>query len=75
MGREATVTPEQVYDIADAIRADGGKPTLRNVRERLGAGSMGLLLSCCNSGRPVRIAKQPLIWSCRRRCSGLCWTS
>lgn len=41
MGREATITPDQVHAIADAIRAEGGKPTLRAVRERLGTGSMG----------------------------------
>jgi chromosome segregation ATPase len=41
MGREATITPNQVHAAADAIRAEGGTPTLRAVRERLGAGSMG----------------------------------
>ena len=41
MGREANITPDQVHAIADAIRAEGGKPTLRAVRERLGTGSMG----------------------------------
>ena len=43
MGREATITPEQVHAIADAIKAEGGKPTLRAVRERLGSGSMGTI--------------------------------
>jgi DNA repair exonuclease SbcCD ATPase subunit len=43
MGREATITPEQVHAIADAIKAEGGKPTLRAVRERLGTGSMGTI--------------------------------
>ena len=41
MGREATITPEQVHAVADTIKAEGGKPTLRAVRERLGTGSMG----------------------------------
>lgn len=41
MGREANITPDQVHAIADEIRAEGGKPTLRAVRERLGTGSMG----------------------------------
>jgi len=41
MGREATITPNQVHAAADAIRAEGSTPTLRAVRERLGAGSMG----------------------------------
>lgn len=43
MGREATITSEQVHTIADAIKAEGGKPTLRAVRERLGTGSMGTI--------------------------------
>ncbi|CAJ0718582.1 Chromosome partition protein Smc [Ralstonia thomasii] len=43
MGREATISPEQVRAIADAIKAEGGKPTLRSVRERLGTGSMGTI--------------------------------
>jgi len=43
MGREATITPEQVHAAADAIKAEGGKPTLRAVRERLGTGSMGTI--------------------------------
>lgn len=43
MGREATITPDQVHAIADAIKAEGGKPTLRGVRERLGTGSMGTI--------------------------------
>lgn len=43
MGREATITAEQVHSIADAIKAAGGTPTLRSVRERLGTGSMGTI--------------------------------
>lgn len=49
MGREATITPEQVYAIADAIKAEGGKPTLRAVRERLGTGSMGTIAKLLQS--------------------------
>lgn len=41
MGREATITREQVHAVADSIKAQNGKPTLRAVRERLGSGSMG----------------------------------
>lgn len=41
MGREASISENQVHAVADAIRAEGGSPTLRAVRERLGAGSMG----------------------------------
>jgi chromosome segregation ATPase len=42
MGREATITAEQVHAVADALKAEGVKPTARAVRERLGnTGSMG----------------------------------
>lgn len=42
MGRDAAITLEQVYAVADAMRAEGVKPTSRAVRERLGnTGSMG----------------------------------
>ena len=41
MGREANITFEQVCGIADSIQAEGGRPTLRTVRERLGTGSLG----------------------------------
>lgn len=41
MPREATITYEQVVAAADAIKAEGGKPTMRAVRERLGSGSLG----------------------------------
>ena len=43
MGRDATVTYEQVADIADSIQAAGSKPTLRAVREQVGGGSMGTI--------------------------------
>lgn len=44
MGREATITFEQVSAVADAIKADTGRvPTLRAVRERIGSGSMGTI--------------------------------
>lgn len=51
MGREATITPEQVHAIADAIKAEGGKPTLRAVRERLGSGSMGTVATLLQQWR------------------------
>ena len=42
MGREASITYEQVAAVADAMKAAGAKPTSRSVRERLGnVGSMG----------------------------------
>ena len=43
MGRESTITPEQVTAAADAIKSAGATPTLRAVRERLGGGSMGTI--------------------------------
>lgn len=43
MPREPSITPEQVAAAADAIKAEGGRPTARVLRERLGAGSMGTL--------------------------------
>ncbi len=42
MGREATITAGQVNAVAEALKAEGVKPTARAVRERLGnTGSMG----------------------------------
>jgi len=44
MGREAMITAEQVNAVADAMKAEGLKPTSRAVRERLGnTGSMGTI--------------------------------
>lgn len=40
MAREASITQEQVQVAVAAIRAEGRRPTLRAVRDRLGAGSM-----------------------------------
>lgn len=44
MAREATITQEQLNAAADAIRAAGGKPTARALREQLGGGSMATVL-------------------------------
>lgn len=44
MAREATVTQEEVNAVADRIRAGGGRPTARGVREELGRGSMATVL-------------------------------
>ena len=50
MGREASITTEQVHAAADVIRAEGGKPTLRAIRERLGGvGSMGTIQTMLQS--------------------------
>lgn len=60
MGREATITFEQVAAVADAMKVDGVKPTSRAVRERLGnTGSMGTinkLLGRWKSGQERQIS-------------------
>lgn len=44
MGRDSSITFEQVAAVADAMKIDGIKPTSRAVRERLGnTGSMGTI--------------------------------
>lgn len=63
MGREATVTVEQVHATANALHAEGIKPTLRLVRERLGTGSMGTInsfLQRWRSGQQLE-QSQPLV--------------
>ena len=44
MAREATITQEQVNEVAGRLRAAGVKPTARAVREELGSGSMATVL-------------------------------
>lgn len=44
MGREASIDFEAVALVANKIKADGGKPNARNVREILGRGSMATVL-------------------------------
>ena len=44
MAREPSITFEQVATAADNIKAQSQKPTARNVRETLGAGSMATVL-------------------------------
>ena len=60
MGRESTITFEQVTAAADAMKMDGVKPTSRAVRERLGnTGSMGTinkLLGRWKSGQERQIS-------------------
>lgn len=43
MPREASVTPEQTFAVADALQAEGIRPTLREVYARLGHGSMSTI--------------------------------
>jgi len=60
MGREATITYEQVAAAADTMKAAGTKPTSRAIRERLGnVGSMGTinkLLQAWKTGQERQIA-------------------
>ena len=44
MARESTITFEQVAAVAESIKTQGGKATMRNVREALGSGSMATIL-------------------------------
>lgn len=44
MARESTVTQERVSAAAESIKANGGRPSSRGVREVLGSGSMGTIL-------------------------------
>jgi len=63
MAREATITQEQVNAAADALRADGVKPTVRAVRERLGTGSNATvmrLLDIWKGGQVKPPAETPL---------------
>lgn len=60
MGRDATITYEQVAATADSMKSEGVKPTSRAVRERLGnTGSMGTinkLLGRWKSGQERQIS-------------------
>ena len=60
MGREATITYEQVAAAADMMKAAGSKPTSRTLRERLSnTGSMGTInkhLQAWRAGQERQIA-------------------
>ena len=43
MPREATINYDQVVRYAEAIKAEGGKPTPRLIRDRHGSGSFGTI--------------------------------
>jgi len=55
MGRESSITQEQVTAVINAIQAEGGKPTLRNVRDRLGSGSMGTIAKMMQSTKAATV--------------------
>lgn len=44
MARESTISQDQVNAIANAMRAEGNKPTARAIRDQLGTGSMATIL-------------------------------
>lgn len=60
MGREATISYEQVAAAADTMKAAGNKPTSRGIRERIGnVGSMGTInrhLQAWRAGQERQIA-------------------
>jgi chromosome segregation ATPase len=60
MGREATITFEQVAAAANTMKAAGSKPTSRSIRERIGnTGSMGTVnrhLQAWRAGQEQQIA-------------------
>ncbi|CDG82614.1 DNA-binding protein [Janthinobacterium agaricidamnosum] len=60
MGREARVSPEQVNSAADAMVAEGVKPSARAVRERLGnigcLGTISKLLQRRKAGQQRQVA-------------------
>ena len=60
MGRESTITYEQIAAIADAMKTEGAKPTSRAVRERLGntcsMGSINQLLGRRKAGQERQIS-------------------
>ena len=51
MGRESSISQEQVTAAINEIQSEGGKATLRNVRERLGSGSMGTIAKMMQSSK------------------------
>jgi chromosome segregation ATPase len=54
MGRESTISYDQVAAEADAMIANGDKPSARGIRERLGTGSMGTIHRFLQEWREVR---------------------
>lgn len=63
MARESTITFEQVAAAADGIKAGGGKPTSRNIREALGTGSMATVLKLLQQwqGGQMKVAESPVV--------------
>lgn len=63
MAREATITQEDVNEVADRIRGAGGQPTNRSIREALGRGSMATILRLLRvwQSRQVRTPETPIV--------------
>ena len=63
MGRETSITQEQVNAHADAIRATGSKPTARAIREALGGGSMATVLKFLQAWQAgqVKVPESPVV--------------
>lgn len=64
MPREATITPDQTFAVADALQAEGIRPTLRAVHQRLGRGSMSTVNGHMQRWREARarpLSVQPIL--------------
>lgn len=62
MAREPGITQDQVSKVAEKIREEGGRPTARAIRERLGTGSMATVLKFFQAWQDaqVRPAEAPV---------------
>jgi hypothetical protein len=59
MAREAHVTEQQIANVADTLLAAGLKPTSREIRARLGTGSMGTILKGLQKWKNGKSIGQP----------------
>jgi hypothetical protein len=59
MAREAHVTEQQIANVADTLLAAGLKPTSREIRARLGTGSMGTILKGLQKWKNGQSVGQP----------------
>lgn len=55
MGRESTISYEQVATAANVLSASGTKPTVRNVHNQLGTGSMGTVAKHLRTWRDCQV--------------------
>lgn len=60
MSREATITPDQTFAVADALQAEGIRPILRAVHQRLARGSMSTVNGHMQRWREAR-ARPPSV--------------